>query len=75
MSLCKVPLCSMSWRPQKDGLNRDIQHKEIQHNFMSIENVLVFELQSIRIIDCNITIQLTEREYLKMTKAIWIIEF
>jgi hypothetical protein len=40
-----------------------------------VESVSVFELQSIRIIDCNLAIQLTERGYLKMTKAFGINEF
>ncbi len=40
----------------------------------SLENVAVFELQSIWIIDCNLAIQLIESKYLKMTKAIKIIE-
>jgi hypothetical protein len=39
------------------------------------ENVSVFELQSIQIIDCKLSIWLIESKYLKMTKAIWIIEF
>ncbi len=38
-----------------------------------LENVSVFELQSIRIIDCNSAIQLIESKYLKMTKVIQII--
>ncbi len=40
-----------------------------------LEKVLVFELQSIWILDCNLAIRLIESKYLKMTKAIWIIEF
>ncbi len=42
---------------------------------MTLENVLVSELQSIQMIDCNLAIWLIEGEYLKMTKVIWIIEF
>ncbi len=40
-----------------------------------LENVSVFESQSIWIIDCNLAIRLIESKYLKMTKSIWIIEF
>ncbi len=35
-----------------------------------LENVSAFELQSIRIIDCNIAIWLIESKHLKMTKVI-----
>jgi len=42
---------------------------------MILENVSASELQSIRIIDCNLAIWLIESKYLKMTKAIQIIEF
>jgi hypothetical protein len=41
----------------------------------TLENVSVFKLQSVQIIDCNIAIPLIESKYLKMTKAIWIIDF
>jgi hypothetical protein len=40
-----------------------------------LENVSVFELQPIWIIDCNLAIQFIESKYLKMTKAIWITVF
>ncbi len=40
-----------------------------------VENVLVFEIQSIWIIDCNLSVGLIESKHLKMTKAIQIIEF
>ncbi len=40
-----------------------------------VDNVSAFELLSIRIIDCNLAIRLIESKYLKMTKAIRIIEF
>jgi hypothetical protein len=39
------------------------------------DNVSVFELQSIRIIDCNLAVRLIESKYLKMSIAIWITEF
>ncbi len=39
-----------------------------------VENFLVFELQSIQIINCNLVICLFESKYLKMTKVIWIIQ-
>ncbi len=42
---------------------------------MVLKNVSVFELQSIQIIDCNLAIWLIESKYLKMTKAIQIVEF
>ncbi len=44
-------------------------------SLVELENVLVFELLSIRIIHCNLAIWLVESKYLKMTEAIWIIEF
>ncbi len=40
-----------------------------------LDNVLVFELQSMQIIDCNLAFRLIESNYLKMSNAIWIIEF
>ncbi len=42
---------------------------------MILENVSASELQSIRIIDCNLAIWLIESKYLKMAKVIQIIEF
>ncbi len=39
-----------------------------------LENVSVFELQSTQRIDCVLAIPGLEIKYLKMTKAIWIIE-
>ncbi len=43
--------------------------------WFGLENVSVFESQSIWIIYCNLAIRLIESKYLKMTKAIRIIEF
>jgi hypothetical protein len=48
----------------------DVHVENIQ---FTIENVLVFELQSIPRIDCNLAIW--QIESFKMTKAIQIIEF
>ncbi len=42
---------------------------------VELENVSVFELLSIRIIHCNLAILLVVSKHLKMTEAIWIIEF
>ncbi len=39
-----------------------------------VGNILAFEIQSIQIIDCNLSVGLTESKHLKMTKAIQIIE-
>jgi len=44
-------------------------------NYFALENVSVFELQLIRIIDCYLAIQLIESTSLKMTRALQIIEF
>ncbi len=40
-----------------------------------LENVFIFELQSIRRIDCNLAMRRIESNCLKMTKAIEIFEF
>jgi hypothetical protein len=40
----------------------------------TLENVSVFELQSVQIIDCNLAIPLIESKYLKMTKAMRVID-
>jgi hypothetical protein len=50
-------------------------HLKVWWYWWALENVAVFELQSVQIIDCNLAIRLIESKYLKMTKAIWIIEF
>ncbi len=42
---------------------------------LALENVLVFELQSIWIIDCSLAIWWIESKFWKMTKAIQISEF
>ncbi len=41
----------------------------------TLENVSKFQLQSVWWIDCNLEIRCIESEYLKVNKAIWIIEF
>jgi hypothetical protein len=46
----------------------------IIHLTYLLENVLVFDLQLISIIDCNLEIWLIESNHLKMTKVIQIIE-
>ncbi len=45
------------------------------NNCYELENVLVFELQSIKTIDCNLALWQIDSKYLKMTKAIRIVEF
>ncbi len=42
---------------------------------LGVKNVSVSELEPIRIFDCNLAIRLIESKYLKMTKAIRIIDF
>jgi len=42
---------------------------------IALENVSTFELQSIQRIDCNLAIRQIDSKHLKMTKAIWIINF
>jgi hypothetical protein len=44
-------------------------------DMLSVKNVSVSELEPIWIFDCNLAIRLIESKYLKMTKAIRIIEF
>ncbi len=45
----------------------------VQYSYI-LENVSVFESQSIQMIDCNLSIWLIESKYLKMTESIKIIE-
>jgi hypothetical protein len=47
----------------------------IDFSMFIVENVSLFELQSVQIFDLNLAIQLIKSKQLKVTKAILIIEF